>query len=107
MKEVAQRLDPYLIKGREIAGKGSRMRQVCSPKQCHERLGKRKQSLIKGLERSFPAHGVATEHDDKINHFVVPHPSTCKAHALLDGFLAAQLAEHMRHNGHFSYPPPP
>jgi hypothetical protein len=78
------------------------MRQVCSAKQRHERLGKWKESVIKGLQRAFPAHGVAKEHHDKINHFVVTHPSACKPHALLDGSLQAQLAEHMRHNGHFS-----
>ena len=104
LKERAQCLHGCLIKGREIAGKRRRMRQVCSPKQCHERLGKGKESLIKGLQRSFPAHGVANEHHHKINHLVVPHPSACKPDPLLNGFLETQLAEHMRHNGHFSEP---
>jgi hypothetical protein len=76
------------------------MRQLRSPKQRHERLGKGKKSLIKSREGSFPTHGVAKEHHDKINHLVVPHTSACKPHALLDGFLQTQLAEHMSQHGH-------
>ena len=38
------------------------MRQVRSPKQRHERFGKREESLIKGREGLFPTHGVAKEH---------------------------------------------
>jgi len=104
LKEYAQCLHRCLLKGREIAGKRRRMRQVCSAKQRHERLGKRKESVIKGLQRAFPAHGVAKEHHHKINHFVVPHTGPRKPHALLDGFLQAQLAEYMRQHGHFSQP---
>jgi hypothetical protein len=81
------------------------MRQVGSPTQCHERLGKGKESVRQGLPGSFPTHGVADEHDHKINHFVVPHTSACGWYALLDGFLEAQLAEYLRHNGHVSEPP--
>ena len=77
------------------------MRQVRSPKKRHERLSKRKEALIKGRKGSFPAHGVANEHDDKINHFVVPHPSARKPHALLDGFLQTQLAAYMRQQSYF------
>jgi hypothetical protein len=102
LKERAQRLHRGLIKSREIAGKGRGMRQVRSPKQCHERLGKRKEPLRKRLQGSFSAHGVAYEHHDKINHLVVPHPRASKPHALLDGFLQAKLVEHMRQNRHFS-----
>ncbi len=78
------------------------MRQLCSAKKRHERGGKQKQSLIKGLEGLFPAHGVANEHHNKINHLVVTHTSTSKAHSLLDGFLQAKAVEHMSQNGYFS-----
>jgi len=84
-----------VIKGRQKAGKRGRMRQVRSSKQRHERLGKREEALIKSFEGSFPAHGVAKEHHDKINHLVVPHPRARKPHPLLNGFLQTQLAEHM------------
>ena len=93
-----------MIKGRQKAGQRGGMRQVRSPKQRHERLGKRKKSLMKGLQSSFPAHGVAEEHHDKINHLIVPHTSARKPHALLDGTLQTQLAEHMSQNGHFPKP---
>ena len=104
LKERAQCLHRPLIKGRQKAGKRGRMRQVCSPKQRHERLGKGKESLIKGLQGSFPAHGIAHEHHHKINHLVVPHTSTSKPHSLLNGFQEAQLREHMSHDSHFAQP---
>jgi hypothetical protein len=87
---------PHLLdQARKKAGKRRGMRQVHSPKKCHERLGKRKESLRKGLQGSFSAYGVAHEHHDKINHLVVTHTSASKPHSLLDGFLEAKLAEHM------------
>src|ERR1022692_126525 len=49
LKECAQRLHGRLIQGCKKAGKGCRMRQLRSPEKCHERVGKRKKSLIKGL----------------------------------------------------------
>ncbi len=101
LKECAERLHGPLIKGRQKAGKRCRMRQVRSPKKRHERLSKRKEALIKGRKGSFPAHGVANEHHDKIDHLVVPHPSARKPHPLLDSFLQTQLAEHMSQNGYF------
>ena len=89
-----------MIKGGKKAGKRCRMRQVRSPKKRHERLGKRKEPLIKSLEALFPTHAIAKEHHHKVNDLVVPHASACKPHALLDGFLETQLAEHMSQHGH-------
>lgn len=80
------------------------MRDVRSPKKCPERASKRREPLSKCIEGSFPTHGIAAEHHDKINHLVVPHPSARKAHALLDGFLEAEPVEHMRHDSHFAQP---
>ncbi len=64
----------------------------------------RMESVIKGLKRSFPAHGVAHEHHGKIKHLVVTHPSASKLHPLLDGFQEAKLAQDMSENGHFAQP---
>ncbi len=100
LKERAEGLHGPVIKGCKKAGKRCGMRQVRSPKKRHERFGKREEALIKSFEGSFPAHGVAKEHHDKINHLVVPHTSARKPHSLLDGFLQTQLAEHMSQNGH-------
>jgi hypothetical protein len=89
-----------VIKGRQKAGQRGGMRQVRSPKQRHERLGKWEEALIKSREGGFPAHGVTKQHHHKINHLVVSHTSARKPHPLLDGFLQTQLAEHMSQHGH-------
>src|SRR5579859_4791999 len=101
LKERAERLHGPVIKGCQKTGKRGGMRQVRSPKKRHEQFGKREEALVKSRESSFPAHGVAKEHHDKINHLVVPHTSACKPHPLLDGFLQTQLAEHMSQHGYF------
>src|SRR5438128_1270338 len=104
LKERPQRLHRGLIKGRKKAGERRGMRQVRSPEERHERSSKRREPLRKRLEGSFPAHCIAHEHHDKINHLVVPHTSTSKAHPLLNGFQEAQLGEHMSHDSHFAQP---
>src|SRR5579885_285554 len=49
-------------------------------------------------------HGVADEHGDKVNQFILAHPRPHKLHPLLDGVEKPIPLERMGHDSHFSEP---
>ena len=48
----------------------------CQPKERHEGTGKGRQTFEKDGEGRFGTDGIAKEHREKIDHLVVPSPST-------------------------------
>jgi hypothetical protein len=62
----------------ERAGNWSRSRPG------HERTCKRLEPLVEGLQGVFPAHGVAEEYGEKIEHIIAPEAPPCKTHVLSD-----------------------
>jgi hypothetical protein len=54
--------------------------QSLAVEQGHEGLRKRQELLIELLQRAFAADGVAEEHGEKIDDFVVPETTASQAH---------------------------
>jgi hypothetical protein len=83
-KHRSQRLDGSLRKLGKKAAQRRTNGQGVSSEQCHERVGKRKHSLVECLQRTFSPDRVTQKHDREVNEVIMTEPTSSEAYALLN-----------------------
>lgn len=80
------------------------IRQTISVKEGHEDVCKRAKALIKGMQSTFTAEGIAQKHDHEINRVVRPETCAGKLHLGLDSFQNTNMCQDLSESCHFSHP---
>ena len=80
------------------------MGQLFSPEQSHERIGKRKHSLVKPFDGAFSTDRIAQEYDHKVNYVVMAKPASGETYPLFNCRQHAYVPKIMCDYSHFPEP---
>jgi hypothetical protein len=104
LKERSQRPHAGLLHIGEKTAQCRAVRQLLAAKERHEGIGKGRQAFEKGGEGRFGTDGIAKEHRDKIDHLVVPSPSTGEVNLFTHRIKDSTLCQVVGEQGDFRKP---